>query len=204
MAMGNNPMMMVDTDGETWGIFKAIGQAWDYTWGKGNQFAQWADENGIPSFNIGIGMSSSGQVSPMVNGQNINDNNNINQGVVKAGNSLTSQLANLPINNSSYRPLNRGWISSVYVDPAIFNGFLSGESNFYNYTLDMILHGMRGSVEYSERLEYTITGYQPNSWAQFRDDNGVLGGAVYQLVDEVNIVGQRVVMQKLPSKRLLI
>ncbi|MGQ1911817.1 RHS repeat-associated core domain-containing protein, partial [Marinifilum sp. RC60d5] len=29
MAMGNNPMMMIDEDGKTWGIFKAIGNAWD-------------------------------------------------------------------------------------------------------------------------------------------------------------------------------
>ena len=59
--------MMVDTDGETWGIFKAIGQAWDYTWDKGNQFAQWVDEVGIPSANIGYGMSSSGQIQAVGN-----------------------------------------------------------------------------------------------------------------------------------------
>ena len=63
--------MYTDVDGRTCGIFKAMGQAWDYAWDKGNQFAQWADENGIPSFNIGIGMSSSGQIQPVgnINGQ---------------------------------------------------------------------------------------------------------------------------------------
>jgi len=65
MAMGNNPIMMVDTDGRTWGIFKAMGQAWDYAWDKGNQIAQWLDEIGIPSANIGYGMNSDGEVQPV-------------------------------------------------------------------------------------------------------------------------------------------
>ena len=40
---------------------------WDWAWDKENQFAQWANEVGIPSANIGYGMSSSGQIQPVGN-----------------------------------------------------------------------------------------------------------------------------------------
>jgi len=63
--MGNNPMMYIDADGKTWNPFKAIGQALDYAWDKANQFAQWADQVGIPSVNVGYGISSSGQIQPV-------------------------------------------------------------------------------------------------------------------------------------------
>ncbi|MUP36644.1 RHS repeat domain-containing protein, partial [Labilibaculum euxinus] len=65
MAMGNNPMMYTDADGKMWNPFKAIGRALDYAWGKANQFAQWADQVGIPSVNAGYGISSSGQIQPV-------------------------------------------------------------------------------------------------------------------------------------------
>jgi hypothetical protein len=109
-------------------------------------------------------------------------------------------LASLPIQKSTYRPLGRALIPSVYVDPAVFNGFLDGTNNFHNYTLEMIIRGMRGPIKNSNGITHTIRAYQPNSWAQFRDNKGVFGRAAYQLADEVNIVGQRVVMQRLPSR----
>jgi hypothetical protein len=55
MAMGNNPMMYVDADGRTW-IKKAgkfLKKGWDGFWDAGNQFARWADSNGIPSAGAG-------------------------------------------------------------------------------------------------------------------------------------------------------
>ncbi|MGQ1908990.1 RHS repeat-associated core domain-containing protein [Marinifilum sp. RC60d5] len=42
MAMGNNPMIYIDSDGRTWKIFKKIGDAWNGFWDAANQFAQWA------------------------------------------------------------------------------------------------------------------------------------------------------------------
>lgn len=75
MAMGNSPMIYIDANGRTWKIFELVGNAvqnaWHWAWDKGNQYARWADKVGIPSFNIGYGISSSGQVQPIgdINGQ---------------------------------------------------------------------------------------------------------------------------------------
>nr|WP_249414425.1 RHS repeat-associated core domain-containing protein [Marinifilum caeruleilacunae] len=203
LAMGNNPMMMVDEDGMTWGIFKAIGNAWDWAWDKGNQFAKWAQQNGIPDASFGVGMNSGGQVNPLVNvnGQKVDFNyGNINTGINQAHNSLAGQLASLPSQKSNYRSLGRAWIPDIHVDLAILNGFLDGEYNFHNYTLEMIIRGMRGPIKNSNGVAHTIRAYQPNFWAEVRDDNGFLGRAGYQIADEVNIVGQRVVLQRLPSR----
>jgi hypothetical protein len=123
MAMGNNPMMMVDEDGMTWGIFKGIVNAWDWAWDKGNQFARWADENGIPSMNFGAGMNSAGQVSPLinVNGQELDlkgEAASINRGIAYAMNSFSSQ-----------RDLVKRKFPYVTVDRLIFNGAWTYDPN---------------------------------------------------------------------------
>ncbi|MDE5418452.1 DUF6443 domain-containing protein [Labilibaculum sp. DW002] len=108
MAMGNNPMMMVDLDGKTWNIFKKIGQAWDYAWDKGNQFAQWANEIGLPSFNIGYEMNSSGQIQPIgdINGIPLFSNESqyevASQNAVNAMNDARSEYFNQQQANANY------------------------------------------------------------------------------------------------------
>ena len=47
----NNPLMYSDPSGYNW--FK---DAWNWAWGKLNQFAIWADKNGIPSGGFGVGV----------------------------------------------------------------------------------------------------------------------------------------------------
>ena len=77
LAMGNNPMLFVDLDGRRTWLEKAgdgFKNAWDSFWDSANQFAEWAQQNGIPSFSIGLGMNSGGQMSAMVNRQAINTN----------------------------------------------------------------------------------------------------------------------------------
>lgn len=201
MAMGNSPMIYIDADGRTWKIFKAIGDAW--AWDKGNQFARWADENGIPAMSFGAGMNSAGQISPVVNvnGQELDfDYGDIYAGINQANNSLSGQLASLPTQKSTYSPLGRVWIPSVYVDPAILNGILYGDNNFHNYTLEMIIRGMRGPIKNSSGVAHTIRAYQPNFWAEVRDDTGFLGTIGYGISDDVWITTQRMVLQKLPNE----
>ncbi|NOU62359.1 RHS repeat-associated core domain-containing protein [Marinifilum caeruleilacunae] len=123
LAMGNNPMMMVDEDGMTWGIFKAIGNAWDWAWDKGNQFAKWAQQNGIPDASFGVGMNSGGQVNPLVNvnGQEVDltgEAASINRGIAYAMSSFTSQ-----------RDLVKRKFPYVTVDPLIFNGAWTYDPN---------------------------------------------------------------------------
>jgi hypothetical protein len=92
-----------------------------------------AFENGIPSMNFGAGMNSAGQVSPLinVNGQELDfDYGSINAGVSQAHLSLSNQLASLPLQKSTYRPLNRALMPVVWADPLQFNGFL-GEGESY-------------------------------------------------------------------------
>ncbi len=47
----NNPLMYSDPSGYNW--FK---DAWNWAWGKLNQFAIWADKNGIPPGGFGVGI----------------------------------------------------------------------------------------------------------------------------------------------------
>ena len=68
LAMGNNSMLFVDLDGRRTWIEKAgdgFKNAWDSFWDSANQFAEWAQQNGLPSFNVGYGVNSDGQVQPV-------------------------------------------------------------------------------------------------------------------------------------------
>ena len=107
MAMGNNPMMYVDTDGRTWGIFKPFVKAWDYAWGKANQFARWADQSGVPSAGVGYN-TAQGTYHYMGNSGNVYHNqygNNyegkVDQAVFDARGDYFSQQTN----NASYNQM---------------------------------------------------------------------------------------------------
>jgi len=108
MAMGNNSMMYVDADGRTWDIFKPFVKAWDYAWDKGNQFAQWANQVGIPSVHLGYGISSSGQIQPVgdINGYPLFDNESqyaaSAQNAVNAINDARGDYFSEQDNNASY------------------------------------------------------------------------------------------------------
>ncbi|MGZ2369581.1 DUF6443 domain-containing protein [Ancylomarina sp. YFZ004] len=136
MAMGNNPMMYVDTDGKTWGIFKGIKNAWDYAWDKGNQFARWAEENGIPSAGIGMNYNNGSGFGPSanVNGQPLDLNGgmaSMNRGLANASNSIATQLASLDMPNYNYRPLDRLLFPMVGCGPIHCNGILAdGQANY--------------------------------------------------------------------------
>lgn len=113
-------MMMVDADGKTWGIFKPFKKAWNYAWDKANQFARWAEENGIPSAGIGMNYNNGSGFSPNanVNGQPLDLSGeiaSINRGVAGVNYSFYSQMNN-------YRAHNRARIPLIYVEPIIFNG----------------------------------------------------------------------------------
>jgi RHS repeat-associated protein len=106
MAMGNNPMMYVDADGRTW--FKKVGnflkKGWDGFWDAGNQFARWADSNGVPSAGAGYNsaqgtyhyMGDSGNVYHNQYGNNYEGK--VDQAVFDARGDYFSQQAN----NASY------------------------------------------------------------------------------------------------------
>jgi len=114
MAMGNNPMMFTDADGRTWNPFKAIGQAWDWAWGKGNQFAQWADQVGVPATSVGTGVNSAGQISPLVNGQAVNTNPyGSDQNVIAAINNARGEYFSQQQMNANYSQKLNNQIMSI-------------------------------------------------------------------------------------------
>ena len=123
MAMGNNPMMYIDTDGKTWNPFKAIGQAWDWAWDKGNQFAQWADQVGIPSAGVGYN-SAQGTYHYMSDSENVYHNqygNNyqgkVDQAISDARQEAASGGSNA-IDHVAY------WTAGI---PAINSGAIAGQ-----------------------------------------------------------------------------
>ena len=109
MAMGNNPMMYIDADGRTW--FKKVGnflkKGWDGFWDAGNQFARWADSNGVPSGGAGYNtaqgtyhyMGDSGNVYHNQYGNNYEGK--VDQAVFDARGDYFSQQTN----NASYNQM---------------------------------------------------------------------------------------------------
>lgn len=133
----NNPLIYIDPTGQkSWlGKFTSwVKKGWDEIWDAGNQFARWADQNGLHSGNIGITSSSTGDFAfqGMLNEQQLDWNGKlarINRGVLSANNSVATQLANINRPTYNYRPLNRARIPMVGCGPLQCNGIIGGNNN---------------------------------------------------------------------------
>jgi hypothetical protein len=172
----NNPLIYIDPTGQkSWlGKFTSwVKKGWDEVWDAGNQFARWADQNGLHSGNIGITSSSTGDFAfqGMLNEQQLDWNGKlarINRGVLSANNSVATQLANIDRPTYNYRPLNRARIPMVGCGPLQCNGILGdnmnyGRANSTNY-FSRILDFSSNSVAIYSGLKYTSsnvfrTGY---------------------------------------------
>jgi RHS repeat-associated protein len=133
----NNPLIYIDPTGQkSWlGKFTSwVKKGWDEIWDAGNQFARWADQNGLHSGNIGITSSSTGDFAfqGMLNGQPLDwsgETKSINQGVANASFLLSSQ-----------RDLIKLKFPFVTVDPLIFNGawYYDPSDPLRNYSLEQV------------------------------------------------------------------
>ena len=84
------------TGQKSWlGKFKSWAKkGWDEVWDAGNQFARWADQNGLHSGNIGITSSSTGDFAfqGMLNEQQLDWNGkaiSVSRGITNASNSFS-------------------------------------------------------------------------------------------------------------------
>ncbi|WP_321515221.1 hypothetical protein [Marinifilum fragile] len=95
---------------------------WDPFWDAANNFAQWVDQNGIPSVNVGYGVNSQGQVQPVgdINGHPLFSN--------EAQYEVAAQNAVNSINNA------RGDYFSQQNYSQSFNQYLNNTLMQVNYT----------------------------------------------------------------------
>ncbi|SMO46821.1 hypothetical protein SAMN06265379_101959 [Saccharicrinis carchari] len=134
--------MYTDPSGYTWGIFKPFVNAWNWFWNTGEKFAEWADENGIPSG--GFGINSAGQTNHWVGDYHVN-HNQMRVGSDEAIWGRTTVTFKNEIGQDGVNFTNNLGVSSDNVRVSYGNATNSEGSTPYGYEPDT--HGGYGSLD---------------------------------------------------------